>query len=162
MESCPQVDIYTDGSAKGNPGPGGYAAILRFYDSAGRLHEKELSCGYTYTTNNRMEMLGVISALESLKRPCSVVVHTDSQYIANAFNQHWVDKWQKNGWTTKGKKPVKNIDLWKRLLKASEMHNVKYVWVRGHAGNDLNERCDAIAVKAASGDYGALVVDEGF
>ena len=156
------VDLYTDGSSRGNPGPGGYGAVLRFTDGEGRLHEKELSGGYESTTNNRMELLGVIMGLEALKKPCDVSVHTDSQYIANAFNQHWVDNWIRNGWKTSNKKPVKNSDLWKRLLALCDVHEVDFVWVKGHAGNELNERCDDLATSAADGKLGPLAVDEGF
>lgn len=146
------VDIYTDGAARGNPGCGGFGALLRFVDSGGREHVRELSGGYRLTTNNRMELLGVIEALEALNRPCEVTVHTDSQYIANAFNQHWVDGWLRNGWKTSAKKPVKNPDLWRRLLAAMKPHQVRYVWVKGHAGHPENERCDLLATTAADGD----------
>lgn len=154
------VDIYTDGSSRGNPGPGGYGSILRFVDRNGRVHEKELSRGFRLTTNNRMELLGVIVALEALKSPCEVTVHSDSQYVVNAFNQHWVDGWLKRGWKNAKKEPVKNPDLWKRLLRAKEPHEVAFVWVKGHAGHPENERCDALATAAADGDN--LAEDEGF
>jgi ribonuclease HI len=155
-----QVTIYTDGSARGNPGPGGYGAVLQFRDSAGQLHEKELSQGYARTTNNRMELLGVIVALEALKRPCQVDVHSDSQYVVKAFNDHWVDGWLKRGWKNSQKKPVKNVDLWKRLLAAMDPHQVSFHWVRGHAGHPENERCDRLATGAADGS--GLIVDAGF
>lgn len=154
------VDIFTDGAARGNPGPGGYGAVLRYRDSAGKCHELELSQGYACTTNNRMELLGVIAALEALKRPCTVTLRSDSQYVVNAFNQHWVDGWLKRGWKTAGKQPVKNVDLWKRLLVAKEPHEVEFQWVRGHAGHPENERCDALATAAADGAH--LMTDEGF
>ena len=154
------VDIYTDGSSRGNPGPGGYGSVLRFVDRNGRVHEKELSRGFRLTTNNRMELLGVIAALEALKSPCEVTVHSDSQYVVNAFNQHWVDGWLKRGWKNAKKEPVKNPDLWKRLLRAKEPHEATFVWVKGHAGHPENERCDALATAAADGD--ALIEDEGF
>lgn len=143
------VDIFTDGSSRGNPGPGGYGAVLQFRDSAGQLHEKELSGGFECTTNNRMELLGVIVALEALKRPCEVRLHSDSQYVVNAFNQHWVDGWLKRGWKNASKQPVKNVDLWKRLLEAKRPHKVEFIWVKGHAGHPENERCDALATAAA-------------
>ena len=146
-----KVTIYTDGSSRGNPGPGGYGAVLQFVDSKGALHERELSQGYATTTNNRMELLGVIVALEALKRPCTVEVHSDSQYVVNAFNQHWVDGWLKRGWKNAKKEPVKNSDLWKRLLEAKKPHDVTFVWVKGHAGHPENERCDALATAAADG-----------
>lgn len=154
------VDIYTDGSSRGNPGPGGYGSVLRFVDRNGRVHEKELSQGYRLTTNNRMELLGVIAALEALKSPCEVTIHSDSQYVVNAFNQHWVDGWLKRDWKNAKKEPVKNPDLWKRLLRAKEPHDATFVWVKGHAGHPENERCDALATAAADGD--ALIEDEGF
>lgn len=148
-----QVDIYTDGAARGNPdGPGGYGAVLRFVDSAGELHEKELSAGYKKTTNNRMELMAVIAALEALRVPCEVRVHSDSQYIVNAFNRHWIDSWRKKGWKRGKNEPVKNVDLWKRLLAAMAPHQVSFVWVRGHDGDVQNERCDVLATTAADGD----------
>lgn len=152
------VDIFTDGSSRGNPGPGGYGSLLRFVDRNGQVHEKELSQGYKLTTNNRMELLGVIAALEALKSPCEVTVYSDSQYVVNAFNQHWVDGWLKRGWKNAKKEPVKNPDLWKRLLKAKEPHQVTFVWVKGHAGHPENERCDELATTAADGD--ALLDDK--
>ena len=145
-----QVEIYTDGSARGNPdGPGGYGAILRYTDPAGVLHEKELSDGFAKTTNNRMELMGVIAGLEALRHPCSVTVHSDSQYVVNAFNKGWLETWRRNGWKKADKKPVLNTDLWERLLAAKEPHEVRFVWVRGHDGNELNERCDRLATSAA-------------
>ena len=154
------VDIFTDGSSRGNPGPGGYGSILRFVDRNGCVHEKELSQGFRLTTNNRMELLGVIVALEALKSPCEVTLYSDSQYVVNAFNQHWVDGWLKRGWKNAKKEPVKNPDLWKRLLAAKEPHRMEFVWVKGHAGHPENERCDALATAAADGDD--LAEDEGF
>lgn len=155
-----QVTIYSDGSARGNPGPGGYGAVLQFRDATGKLHEKELSRGYARTTNNRMELLGVIVALEALRRPCVVKVVTDSQYVVKAFNDHWVDGWLKRGWKNSQKKPVKNVDLWQRLLAAKEPHQVSFHWVKGHAGHPENERCDQLATAAADG--AGLLKDEGF
>lgn len=156
------VIVYTDGSSRGNPGPGGYGAVLQFVDGSGELHQKELCAGYTLTTNNRMELMGVIAALEALKRPCEVEVHSDSQYVVNAFNQHWVESWQAKGWKNASKQPVKNPDLWQRLLKAKAQHQVSFVWVKGHAGTELNERCDELAVAAASRPAEELLIDEGF
>ena len=155
-----KVTIYSDGSSRGNPGPGGYGTVLQFVDRNGRLHEKELSCGFARTTNNRMELLGAIMGLEVLKSPCAVTLYSDSQYLCNAFNQHWVDGWLKRGWKNAQKEPVKNVDLWKRLLTAMEPHEVEFVWVKGHAGHPENERCDALATAAADGDN--LQVDPGF
>ena len=154
------VDIFTDGAARGNPGPGGYGAVMRFVDRNGRVHEKELSQGFERTTNNRMELLGVIVALEALKSPCDITLHSDSQYVVNAFNQHWVDGWLKRGWKNAKKEPVKNVDLWKRLLEAKRPHQVEFVWVKGHAGHAENERCDELATAAADG--AGRVRDEGF
>ena len=144
------VKIFSDGAARGNPdGPGGYGAILQYTDAKGVLHEKELSEGFEKTTNNRMELLGVITALECLRVPCTVDVFSDSKYVVSAFNENWTGSWQKNGWKTASKQPVKNRELWERLLKAMEPHTVKYHWVKGHAGHPENERCDALATAAA-------------
>lgn len=154
-----QVELFSDGSSRGNPGPGGFGTILRFTDPSGTVHEKELSAGYGLTTNNRMELMGVIAGLEALKVPCTVDVVTDSQYVAKAFNDHWIDGWLARGWKGSNKKPVKNVDLWQRLLAASEPHEVRYHWVRGHAGHPENERCDSLATSAADGDD--LLLDEG-
>lgn len=148
-----KVEIFTDGSARGNPdGPGGYGAILRYVDSNGGVHEKEISAGYKKTTNNRMELMGVIKAFEELNRPCDVVLTSDSKYVIEAFNSHWIDNWQKNNWRKSDKKPVLNVDLWKRLLEVIKPHNVTFVWVRGHEGHPENERCDTLAVNAALSD----------
>lgn len=154
------VDIYTDGAARGNPGNGGYGALLLFVDGEGNTHEMELSGGFENTTNNRMELLGVIEALEHLKFPCRVTIHSDSKYVCDAFNQHWVDSWLKRGWKGTNRKPVKNMDLWKRLLKAKEGHECTFVWVKGHAGHEFNERVDALATTAA--DSEELKVDTGY
>lgn len=129
-----EVTLYSDGSSRGNPGPGGYGTILRYTAPSGAVHEKEFSAGFSCTTNNRMELLGCIVGLEALKRPCTVTVYSDSQYLVNAFNQNWVAGWLKRGWKNSQKQPVKNVDLWKRLLAAKEPHTVKFVWVKGHAG----------------------------
>ena len=148
-----KVKLFTDGSAKGNPnGPGGYGAILQYTDNNGMLHEKEFSAGYKQTTNNRMELLGVITGLEALKVPCEVEVYSDSKYVIDAFNQKWIEGWVKNGWRTSTKSPVKNIDLWKRLIELVHNHKVSFIWVKGHNGHPENERCDKLAVKAASGN----------
>ncbi len=134
-----RVDIWTDGACSGNPGPGGYGAILRFGD-----HEKEISGGEADTTNNRMELMAAISALEALTRPCAVTLHTDSQYLRNGVTQ-WIEAWKARGWRTADRKPVKNVDLWQRLEAASERHEIDWRWVRGHAGDAMNERVDALA-----------------
>lgn len=158
--STMHVTIYTDGAARGNPGPGGYGAVMHYVDPVGQLHVKELSQGFECTTNNRMELLGVIVALEALKCPCEIDLFSDSKYVVDAFNQHWVEGWLKRGWKNAKKEPVKNIDLWKRLLKAKELHSVTFHWVKGHAGHPENERCDELATAAADGN--ARIVDEGF
>jgi ribonuclease HI len=137
-----RVDIWTDGACSGNPGPGGYGAILRFGD-----HEKEISGGEADTTNNRMELMAAISALEALTRPCAVTLHTDSQYLRNGVTQ-WIEAWKARGWRTADRKPVKNVDLWQRLEAASERHEIDWRWVRGHAGDAMNERVDALARSA--------------
>ncbi|MDO4478370.1 MAG: ribonuclease HI [Lachnospiraceae bacterium] len=147
-----KVFIYTDGSSRGNPGPGGYGAVLKYTDSKGQLHEKELSAGYRETTNNRMELMGAIAALEALRLPCEVLLTSDSRYLTDAFNKKWIDGWQKRGWKKADKKPVLNKDLWQRLLKAMAPHQVTFAWVEGHAGHPENERCDALATYAA--DHG--------
>lgn len=150
-----KVTIYTDGAARGNPdGPGGYGAVLQFIDSKGVLHEKELSEGFAKTTNNRMELLGVIKALEALTLPCEVDLYSDSKYVVSAFNENWIGGWQRNGWKTASKQPVKNRELWERLLKAMQPHEVHFHWVKGHAGHPENERCDALATAAADAARG--------
>jgi ribonuclease HI len=137
--SEPQVVIYTDGACSGNPGPGGWGAILSF---AG--HEKELKGGELHTTNNRMELMAAISALEALTKPCDVDLHTDSQYVRNGISS-WIIGWKKNGWKTADKKPVKNVDLWQKLDGALKQHTVRWHWVKGHAGHPMNERADQLA-----------------
>ena len=123
-----KVKLFTDGAARGNPeGPGGYGAILQYTDANGTLHEKEMSAGYKQTTNNRMELLGVITGLEALKVPCEVEVISDSKYVTDAFNQNWVENWINNGWRTSTKKPVKNIDLWKRLIVLVNKHKLQKI-----------------------------------
>lgn len=134
------VTLYTDGACSGNPGKGGWAAILQ---SGG--HEKVLSGGESETTNNRMELMGVISGLEALNQSCNVDIYSDSAYIVNAFLQDWISYWLMSGWKTKGKKPVQNIELWKRLLDVCAKHQITWHKVKGHADNELNNRCDMIA-----------------
>lgn len=148
-----RVSIYTDGAARGNPdGPGGYGTVLEYIDTKGELHTKEISQGYKKTTNNRMELMAVIAGLEALNRSCEVFLYSDSKYVVDAFNQHWIDGWLKKGWKRGKNEPVKNVDLWKRLLAAKEKHQVKFIWVRGHDGHPQNERCDELATAAADGD----------
>lgn len=147
------VKIYTDGAARGNPdGPGGYGAIIQYIDSKGQLHEREYSAGYKKTTNNRMELMAVIVALEALNRPCEIMLYSDSKYVTDAFNQKWIESWLKKNWKTSGGSAVKNVDLWKRLLKAKESHNITFCWVKGHDGHPENERCDKLATAAADGN----------
>ena len=154
------VKIFTDGAARGNPeGPGGYGTVLQYIDSKGELHEREYSAGYKKTTNNRMELMAVITGLEALTRPCEVEVISDSKYVTDAFNQHWIDGWLKKGWKRGKNEPVKNTDLWKRLLKAKVPHKVTFIWVKGHDGHEMNELCDFLATTAADGTD--LSVDEG-
>ncbi len=143
--SMQEVEIYTDGSCLGNPGPGGWAAILRCGG-----HEKEISGGYRHTTNNRMEILAVVSALATLNKSCQVTVCTDSQYVAKAIQDGWLAKWQKNGWKTAAKQPVKNRDLWEEFAAALQKHTVQFKWLKGHAGHAENERCDELARAQAS------------
>ncbi len=136
-----EVTIYTDGACSGNPGPGGWGAILQY-----GKHKKELSGGEASTTNNRMELTGAITALEALNEPCSVQLYTDSQYIVNAINQGWAKKWQANGWMRNKKDPALNPDLWQKLLDLCQRHQVTFNWVKGHAENQYNNRCDQLAV----------------
>ena len=135
-----QVTIYTDGACSGNPGPGGWAAILKFGP-----HEKELSGGEAQTTNNRMELLGAINGLQALKEPCAVDLFTDSQYLSNAINLGWLEGWKKKNWKRKDG-ALKNVDLWQTLDELLQTHNVTFHWVKGHAENAYNNRCDALAV----------------
>lgn len=142
-----KVKIFTDGACSGNPGPGGFGVVLRFNGV-----EKELSGGFKNTTNNRMELMGAIAGLEALKEPCEVTLTTDSQYLVNAIEKGWVYKWKANGWMRNNKEEALNRDLWERLLRVMEKHRVRFQWIRGHAGHAENERCDRLAVQAASKD----------
>lgn len=142
--SMPGVTIYTDGACLKNPGPGGYGAVLIY-----EAREKEISRGFPDTTNNRMELMAVISALKELKCPCRVKIYTDSQYIAKAVNQKWLDKWQRNGWKTSGRNDVKNKDLWQEMIRLLNRHTLEFNWVKGHNGDHYNERCDQLARNAA-------------
>ncbi|ATC98313.1 MAG: ribonuclease HI [Pseudomonadota bacterium] len=148
------VEIFTDGSCLGNPGPGGYGTLLRY-----KGHEKELSQGYTLTTNNRMELLAAIIGLESLKEPCQVILTTDSQYVKQGI-ESWLANWKKRGWKTASKQDVKNKDLWQRLDAANSKHHVEWRWVKGHAGHAENERVDDLAREAA--ESSDLLEDTGF
>ncbi|MBD8511688.1 ribonuclease HI [Photobacterium sp. WH77] len=138
-----QVEIFTDGSCLGNPGPGGYGTILRY-----KGHVKELNDGFFMTTNNRMELLAAIVGLASLKESCDVDLTTDSQYVRQGITQ-WIHNWKKRGWKTADKKPVKNADLWQQLEQETQRHQVRWHWVKGHAGHPENERCDELARQAA-------------
>ena len=143
MDSAePLVEIHTDGACSGNPGPGGWAAILRYGEV-----ERELSGGDPATTNNRMELTAAISALEALKRPCKVVLNTDSEYVRNGISR-WINGWVRNNWRNAAKEPVANMELWQRLLAAAKPHEVEWRWVRGHAGDAMNERADRLATEA--------------
>jgi ribonuclease HI len=143
-EKIKQIEIYTDGACLGNPGPGGYGAILNYN---GRI--KELSDGFDETTNNRMEMTGVIVALEALKEVCDVKLYSDSKYLVDSVKKGWVYSWQSKGWKKSDKSKALNIDLWERLLPLLEKHNVEFFWVKGHNGHPENERCDFLATEAA-------------
>jgi len=143
LTELPEVEIFTDGACKGNPGPGGWGAVLRFGDK-----ERELSGGESPTTNNRMELMAAIEALKALKRPCRVSLTTDSNYVRDGITR-WIFGWQRNGWRTSDKKPVKNAELWQALLEASAPHRIDWHWVKGHAGHPENERADALACAEA-------------
>lgn len=155
MSQRPQVMIYTDGGSLGNPGPGGYAAVLLYQG-----HRKELCGGFRRTTNNRMELMAAIASLEALKFPCAVTVHTDSRYLVDAMAKGWAKRWQAAGWRRSRKEPALNPDLWGRLLELVEQHRVEFVWLKGHAGDPENERCHQLAVEAAQ--QPDLPVDEGY
>jgi ribonuclease HI len=142
VSHAPVVEIFTDGACSGNPGPGGWGAILR-----SGSHERELKGGEAATTNNRMELMAAIAALEALKRPSIVRLHTDSNYLKDGVTK-WLPRWKRNGWKTADRKPVKNVDLWQRLEAAMAPHKVEWIWVRGHAGHPENERADRLAVEA--------------
>lgn len=146
------VKLYSDGSSRGNPGRGGYGTILKYIDSNGKEHIREYSKGFLLTTNNRMELLACIIGLEALVRPCDVEIYSDSKYLVDAFNLKWIDSWVKNDFRRGKKNEVKNIDLWKRLLKAKSIHNTKFIWIKGHSGYIENERCDFLATSAADSD----------
>lgn len=147
------VEIYTDGACTGNPGRGGFGAVLIYNGN-----EKQISCGYRKTTNNRMELMAAVESLGLLKEPCNVTLYSDSKYLTDAINQKWLFTWQKNGWKKSDKKSVLNTDLWTKLLNLLEVHNVTFIWVKGHAGNKYNEICDALAVEAYNN--GAEGVDQ--
>ncbi|QYJ99976.1 ribonuclease HI [Shewanella psychrotolerans] len=143
MSGLKQLLVFTDGSCLGNPGPGGYGVVMKY-----KAHVKELAGGFALTTNNRMELLAPIIALEALKEPCNIILTSDSQYMRQGITQ-WIHGWKKRGWLTASKQPVKNVDLWQRLDNATEGHHIDWRWVKGHAGHIENERCDSLAREAA-------------
>lgn len=155
MASKKHVIIYSDGACTGNPGPGGYGVVLIYGE-----HRRELSGGYRRTTNNRMELLGPIKGLEALKQSCRVTLHSDSQYVVEGIERGWAKRWRRNGWMRNKREQAVNPDLWGRLLELCEIHDVEFQWVRGHAGDVENERCDKLAVQAAHAND--LAVDEGY
>jgi ribonuclease HI len=155
MHTEDTVEIWTDGACKGNPGPGGWGVLLK----RGAV-EKTLHGGEALTTNNRMEMMAAIAALEALSNPSVVTLYSDSQYLINAMEKGWAKKWQANGWKRNAKEMAKNPDLWERLLKLCQEHKVKFIWVRGHSGNTENEKCDRLAVAASR--QSNLLSDEGY
>jgi len=136
-----QIKIYTDGACSGNPGPGGYGAILMYEEN-----KKEISGGEANTTNNKMELMAAIVALETLKEPCDVELYSDSAYLVNAYNQNWIEGWKKNNWKNSSKQDVKNRELWERLERQTAIHNVRFIKVKGHSDNEFNNRCDELAV----------------
>ncbi|WP_066640315.1 ribonuclease HI [Desulfolucanica intricata] len=150
-----EVEIYTDGACSGNPGPGGYGVVLKYKENI-----KELSAAYKETTNNRMEILAAIIGLEALKRPCKVILYSDSQYLVNAMTKDWVKRWKANNWMRNKNEPAKNVDLWKRLIPLTEKHQITWRWVKGHADNYYNNRCDHLAVTAIKEQK--PLIDEGF
>ena len=152
MTEKTKVTLYTDGACSGNPGKGGYGAILVHVDSNGVKHEKEFSEGYQMTTNNQMELLAVIVGLEALKKPCSVKIISDSKYVVDSIQKGWLDNWIAKGWRKSDNKAVPNVELWKRLISASKDHDIELEWIKGHAGHEYNERCDALAVAAYKKD----------
>lgn len=155
----PNVKIYTDGACANNPGLGGYGIVMMYNNSAG-THKKEFSKGFKYTTNNRMELMAVIDALNLLKKPCNIELYSDSKYVVDAINQKWLDGWVKKNWNLGTKKEVKNIDLWKKFLEAKKPHDISFIWVKGHASNEYNNICDKLAVEARLSEN--LLDDTGF
>lgn len=160
MLDLTKVTIYTDGACSNNPGLGGYGAILMYEKKTGEVVQKTMSRGFKLTTNNRMELLAVIDALNALKKPCKIKLYSDSKYVIDAINQKWLDGWIKKNWKLNTKNPVKNVDLWKKFLDASKPHDIEFIWVKGHNENKYNEMCDKLAVKARESNN--LEIDEGF
>ena len=159
-KDLPKVTIYTDGACSNNPGEGGYGAILMYKKENGEMAQKQLSRGFKRTTNNRMELLAVIDALNCLKKPCEIQLYSDSKYVIDAINQKWLDDWIAKNWKLNTKNPVKNIDLWKNFIEASKPHKIEYIWVKGHNANKYNEMCDKLAVAARNSSN--LEIDSGF
>ena len=156
----PKVKIYTDGACANNPGKGGYGIVLMYEKQNGDVVQKNLAKGFELTTNNRMELLAVIDALETLKKPCDIRLFSDSKYVIDAINQKWLDSWQEKNWKLNTKNPVKNIDLWKKLIEVMKPHKIEFIWVKGHASNEFNNLCDKMAVEARL--KSELLIDEGF
>lgn len=156
----PKVKIYTDGACANNPGEGGYGIVLMYKTKSNETVTKEYSKGFKLTTNNRMELLAVIDALNLLKKPCNIELYSDSKYVVDAINQGWLKNWQAKNWKLNTKNPVKNIDLWQKFLASSKPHDIKFVWVKGHNDNKYNEKCDKLAVEARSSSD--LSIDEGY
>jgi|SRR5438552_7750171 len=150
-----EITIFSDGACLGNPGPGGYGAVLIY-----RGHRRELAGGFSRTTNNRMELIAAISGLAALREPCSVTLFSDSEYVVNGMTKGWARRWRARGWRRENNKPALNWDLWDQLLQLTEKHRVTFQWVKGHAGHTENERCDQLAVEAAQGS--SLAIDCGF
>ena len=148
MDTLSEVTLYTDGACSGNPGPGGYGVILRYVSPSGKEYEREYSEGFSETTNNRMELLAVCIGLEALTRPCAVTVYSDSRYVCDAVNEGWIWNWRRQDFRRGKTDEVKNIDLWERLLADMKTHQVRFTWIKGHAGHEFNERCDRLAVAA--------------
>jgi len=159
-KTLPNITIYTDGACANNPGAGGYGAVLMYRKNDGTLAQKEISRGFKITTNNRMELLAVIDALKSLKKPCNITLYSDSKYVVDAINQKWLEGWISKNWKLNSKNPVKNIDLWKRYIEVSKIHKIKFIWVKGHNENKYNEICDKLAVNARN--MPELENDDGF
>ncbi len=156
MPASPKpITIYTDGACSGNPGPGGYGVVLIY-----NKHRKELSGGFRWTTNNRMELMALIAALQALKEPCRITVHTDSKYLMNGFEKKWLANWKRNGWKTSAKEPVQNQDLWQLLDQLLATHPYTFHWIKGHADNTENNRCDELAVAATR--LASLPPDSGY
>ncbi len=155
MAELKKIKIYTDGGSLGNPGPGGYGVILKHKDRI-----KEISGGYKLTTNNRMELTAAIVALSALKEKCDIILYTDSKYVVDGITLGWAERWRRNGWKRNKKDKAENADLWEKLLNLTEQHQIKFEWVKGHAGHPENERCDELVKKAAMGLH--LLTDEGY